>query len=46
MCYVYIGTCVPWVAIETSFLNFVSFVTWTSICTTKQVSFVALICDK
>ena len=26
MCYVYIGTCVPWMAIETKFLNFVSLV--------------------
>ena len=26
VCFVYIGTCVPWMAIETKFLNFVSFV--------------------
>ena len=27
VCFVYIGTCVPWMAIETIFLNFVSLVT-------------------
>ena len=26
VCFVYIGTCVPWMAIEKNFLNFVSFV--------------------
>ena len=29
VCFVYIGTCVPWMAIETKF-NFVSFVAWMS----------------
>ena len=35
MYYVYIGTRVPWMAIETNFL-----------CTIKQVSFVARVCDE
>ena len=35
VCFVYIGTRVPWMAIETNFL-----------CTIKQVSFVARVCDE
>ena len=48
MCYVYIGTCVPWMAIETKFSKICISCSLdkASQCTTKQVSFVARVCDE
>ena len=48
VCFVYIGTCLPWIAIETKFSKICIFCNfrWASLCTTKQVNFVSYICDE
>ena len=44
--FVYIGTYVPWMAIETKFSKLCIFCSLDELCTTKQVSFVACVCDE
>ena len=48
VCFGYIGTYVPWMAIETNFSNLCIFCNLDEhlYAQTKQVSFVALVCDE